>query len=118
GSGHQALHLVGWGALNTISSVHATNGLRGLPDTGVPFALAAGSARGDPQQRRRGAGAEHPGKARPIESRAWIVLAPGRDMLVPGDVGDGIGVHEAFEEPRQRRVLRRLERLAFEPFQL
>ena len=56
-------------------------------------------------------------QARPVEPRTRVGLAPGGDVLVSGDVGDGVAPGEVGAQRGQCTVLARLESLAFEPLQ-
>src|SRR4051794_4233044 len=55
---------------------------------------------------------------RPREPRSRIVLAPRRDVLVPGDVRDRILLRDGGADDAERLVLRGLEGLALQPFEL
>ena len=51
---------------------------------------------------------------RPVKPRARIGLAPGRNVLVAGDVGDGVARRQVVAQRAQGGVLRRLKALAFQ----
>src|SRR5512144_2192429 len=84
-------------------------------------ALACGEARG--LAGARSAAREREGSCRrkcqasPVEERARIGLAPGRDVAVPADRGDGVRATENFERAVECQVLgvgERFEVRAFE----
>ena len=55
---------------------------------------------------------------RPVEARTGIVLAPRRDVLVADDRLDRIAARQRRRQSHQRVVLRSLEGLAFQAFEL
>src|SRR5690242_1437899 len=62
--------------------------------------------------------AHRPAQSRPVEAGAGIGLASGGDVLVPGDVGDGIARSDLVDERCEHRVLALVERLALEALEL
>src|SRR5689334_3796282 len=68
------------------------------------------------QARRRTA--QSGGASAPVEARSGIAFAPRRNMLVARDGIERIALRAGGEQRRERRVLRRLERLSFESFEL
>ena len=56
-------------------------------------------------------------QARPVEAGAGVLLAPGGNMLVAGDVADGVLVRQRLAQLGQGVVLGGLEGLAFQAFQ-
>src|SRR5213595_802291 len=57
-------------------------------------------------------------QARPVEARPRVLLAAGRDVLVAGDVRDRIALRDRGRQLRERLVLRGLEAVAFQAFEL
>src|SRR5205823_4072605 len=72
---------------------------------GIP---ASRSLRGEALARPRQALAQ----GVPVETRPRVLLAPGSDMFVPGDMGDGVALRDRAGEPGKCFVLRRLESVA------